>query len=140
MNNENNTIHRIDVDLICNFFLKFISSKALSFTDFVSFLYDSTLQDPAISVNFVLKMKVYRSIYDMALIRNEQNNAICIYNVISKNILQWDDGIFQYWFGDKDSYLRALQEFELNRAYLQDNLKKILEDPKLSKLPNNIFY
>ena len=29
-----------------------------------------------------------------------------IYDLISNEILQWDKEIFEYWFGDKESYLK----------------------------------
>lgn len=64
---------------------------------------------------------------------------IYIYDLISNEILQWDKVIFEYWFGDKESYLKRLQEYDKNRNCLLDNLKCNLDESKILKLHKYVF-
>ena len=117
-----------------------IPAQNISFDKFKSYLMEATVNDSTISSNFVLKMKIYRAIYDMALIRNDKKNALSISNLISKDMSQWEDDIFQYWFGDKNSYLKELQEYESNRKLLIENLTKNLEEKKIAKIPHYDYF
>lgn len=78
-------------------------------------------------------------IYDVALIRNDTETAIYIYDLISNEILQWDKEIFEYWFGDKESYLKKLKEYNKNRNSLLDNLKCNSDESKILKLHKYVF-
>ena len=115
----------------------FVPAQNISFEKLKSFLIEVTEKDSTISSNFVLKMKIYRMIYDVALIRNDTETAI--YDLISNEILQWDKEIFEYWFGDKESYLKRLQEYDKNRNCLLDNLKCNLDESKILKLHKYVF-
>ena len=117
----------------------FVPAQNISFEKLKSFLIEVTERDSTISSNFVLKMKIYRMIYDVALIRNDTETAIYIYDLISKEILQWYKEIFEYWFGDKKSYLKRLQEYGKNRNCLLDNLKCNLDESKILKLHKYVF-
>lgn len=118
----------------------FVPAQNISFEKLKSFLIEVTEKDSTISSNFVLKMKIYRMIYDVALIRNDTETAIYnIYDLISNEILQWDKEIFEYWFGDKESYLKRLQEYDKNRNCLLDNLKCNLDESKILKLHKYVF-
>ena len=117
----------------------FVPAQNISFEKLNSFLIEVTEKDSTISSNFVLKMKIYRMIYDVALIRNDTETAIYIYDLISNEILQWDKEIFEYWFGDKESYLKRLQEYDKNRNCLLDNLKCNLDESKILKLHKYVF-
>lgn len=117
----------------------FVPAQNISFEKLKSFLIEVTERDSTISSNFVLKMKIYRMIYDVALIRNDTETAIYIYDLISNEILQWDKEIFEYWFGDKKSYLKRLQEYGKNRNCLLDNLKCNLDESKILKLHKYVF-
>lgn len=117
----------------------FVPAQNISFEKLKSFLIEVTEKDSTISSNFVLKMKIYRMIYDVALIRNDTETAIYIYDLISNEILQWDKEIFEYWFGDKVSYLKRLQEYDKNRNCLLDNLKCNLDESKILKLHKYVF-
>ena len=117
----------------------FVPAQNISFEKLISFLIEVTKKDSTISSNFVLKMKIYRMIYDVALIRNDTETAIYIYDLISNEILQWDKEIFEYWFGDKESYLKRLQEYDKNRNCLLDNLKCNLDESKILKLHKYVF-
>ena len=117
----------------------FVPAQNISFEKLKSFLIEVTERDSTISSNFVLKMKIYRMIYDVALIRNDTETAIYIYDLISNEILQWDKEIFEYWFGDKESYLKKLKEYNKNRNSLLDNLKCNLDESKILKLHKYVF-
>lgn len=117
----------------------FVPAQNISFEKLKSFLIEVTEKDSTISSNFVLKMKIYRMIYDVALIRNDTETAIYIYDLISNEIMQWDKEIFEYWFGDKESYLKRLQEYDKNRNCLLDNLKCNLDESKILKLHKYLF-
>ena len=119
--------------------VSFVPAQNISFEKLKSFLIEVTEKDSTISSNFVLKMKIYRMIYDVALIRNDTETAIYIYDLISNEILQWDKEIFEYWFGDKESYLKRLQEYDKNRNCLLDNLKCNLDESKILKLHKYVF-
>lgn len=62
-----------------------------------------------------------------------------IYDLISNEILQWDKEIFEYWFGDKESYLKKLKEYNKNRNCLLDNLKCNSDESKILKLHKYVF-
>ena len=117
----------------------FVPAQNISFEKLKSFLIEVTERDSTISSNFVLKMKIYRMIYDVALIRNDTETAIYIYDLISNEILQWDKEIFEYWFGDKESYLKKLKEYNKNRNSLLDNLKCNSDESKILKLHKYVF-
>lgn len=117
----------------------FVPAQNISFEKLISFLIEVTKKDSTISSNFVLKMKIYRMIYDVALIRNDTETAIYIYDLISNEILQWDKEIFEYWFGDKESYLKKLKEYNKNRNSLLDNLKCNSDESKILKLHKYVF-
>ena len=117
----------------------FVPAQNISFEKLKSFLIEVTEKDSTISSNFVLKMKIYRMIYDVALIRNDTETAIYIYDLISNEILQWDKEIFEYWFGDKESYLKKLKEYNKNRNSLLDNLKCNSDESKILKLHKYVF-
>ena len=121
----------------CILQIPFFPAKNISLNDFMKFLYDKTIADSTISGNFVLKMKLY--IYSIALICKDYDSAAKIHQIISQNINQWDDGIFQYWFGDKQALLKSLQEYESNRNNLQINVQNNLLNKKIIKLPKFNF-
>ena len=54
----------------------FVPAQNISFEKLISFLIEVTKKDSTISSNFVLKMKIYRMIYDVALIHNDTETAI----------------------------------------------------------------
>lgn len=131
-----------DINAILHQFIlqiPFFPAKNISLNDFMKFLYDKTIADSTISGNFVLKMKLYKLIYSIALICKDYNSAAKINQIISQNINQWDDGIFQYWFGDKQALLKSLQEYESNRNNLQINVQNNLLNKKIIKLPKFNF-
>ena len=117
----------------------FLPAKNIVFTGFVNYLYNKTINAPNISNNFVLKMKIYKLIYNIALIHNKQDIVLSIIDIISNNISKWDDEIFQYWFGEKVVYLKTLKEFETNRKQLEQNYTEITKNSKISKLPTYSF-
>lgn len=85
----------------CVLQIPFIPAKDITSLDIIKFLYNKIIEDPGISGNFVLEMKVYTLIYNIALICNDYKSAENVYEQISQNINKWDDAIFRYWFGDK---------------------------------------
>ena len=117
----------------------FFPAQNIPFTKFADFLYNNTIEDPEISINFVDKLHIYKMIYNIALIRNKQEIALRIYNVISDNIWLWDDKIFKSWYGNKINYLRRLKDYESNRISLQNNININLAEPKIAKLPRMSF-
>ena len=123
----------------CVLQIPFIPAKDITSLDIIKFLYNKIIEDPGISGNFVLEMKVYTLIYNIALICNDYKSAENVYEQISQNINKWDDAIFRYWFGDKKNYLERLQEYDSNRINLQINIQNNLLNPKISKLPKYEF-
>ena len=117
----------------------FFPAQNIPFTKFADFLYNNTIEDPEISINFVDKLHIYKMIYNIALIRNKQEIVLRIYNVISDNIWLWDDKIFKSWYGNKINYLRGLKDYESNRISLQNNINMNLAEPKIAKLPKMSF-
>lgn len=102
---ENMTEYGVDFVLHqCQKQVPFIPARNIPFNDIVAFLH-RILKNSTFAGNFVLKMKVYRLIYSIALICNDFKTAESVYKTISQSIDQWDDTIFQYWYGDKKSYL-----------------------------------
>lgn len=127
------TIHQ------CSLQIPFVPARNFSHTEIIDFLYDQTITNPSISGNFVLKMKVYKLIYNIALIGNDYKSAANVHKEISQEINQWDNAIFKYWFGDKNSYLKSLQDYSSNKLILQKNIQNNLQDPKISKLLKHNF-
>ena len=123
----------------CVLQIPFIPAKDITSLDIIKFLYNKIIEDPGISGNFVLEMKVYTLIYNIALICNDYKSAENVYEQISQNINKWDDAIFRYWFGDKKNYLERLQEYDSNRINLQINIQNNLLNPTISKLPKYEF-
>ena len=62
--NSSFTIHQ------CSLQIPFVPARNFSHTEIIDFLYDQTITNPSISVNFVLKMKAYKLIYNIELIGN----------------------------------------------------------------------
>lgn len=124
----------------CQEQVSFIPAKNIPFNDITEFLYSRTIKDSTIAGNFVLKMKVYRLIYNAALICNDFKTAEKVYETISQSVDQWDNAIFQYWFGDKKSFLKQLQDYDSNRIALQTNLQSNLQNPKICKIPKYTFF
>lgn len=117
----------------------FSHSEDVSFIEFKNFMYSCILQRMEIKSNFVLQMKIYELLYGIALYRNDKETANNICKAISDNIIQWDDKIFQYWYGDKAEYLMRLMDFDSNRINLLDNVSLNLAEPKIGKLPQFSF-
>lgn len=110
-----------------------------SAADFVRFLYNIIATDKAIQANFILKMKIYELIYCVALYNNDVESAKDVYSQISSQISNWDTKIFNYWYGDKDTTLSKLLEFEPNRCRIIENVSLNTSDPKITKLPTYKF-
>lgn len=119
--------------------IPFNHSADVSFIGLREFLQYSIAHDVNIRSNFVLQMKIYELLYGIALYRNDQKTANNICKVISDNIIQWDDKIFQYWYGDKTEYLMCLMDFDSNRINLLNNVSLNLAEPKVQKLPHFSF-
>ena len=62
-----------------------------------------------------------------------------IYDLISNEILQWDKEIFEYWFGDKESYRKKIKDYNKHRNSLLDNLKCNSDESKILKLHKYVF-
>ena len=136
---ENMTEYGVDFVLHqCQKQVPFIPARNIPFNDIVAFLH-RILKNSTFAGNFVLKMKVYRLIYSIALICNDFKTAESVYKTISQSIDQWDDTIFQYWYGDKKSYLNQQQEYDSNKIILQTNLQNNLQNPKICKMPKYTF-
>lgn len=136
---ENMTEYGVDFVLHqCQKQVPFIPARNIPFNDIVAFLH-RILKNSTFAENFVLKMKVYRLIYSIALICNDFKTAESVYKTISQSIDQWDDTIFQYWYGDKKSYLNQQQEYDSNKIILQTNLQINLQNPKMCKVPKYTF-
>lgn len=147
LNNKNMDIYlpenmtEDDVDFVlhqCQKQVPFIPARNIPFNDIVAFLH-RILKNSTFAENFVLKMKVYRLIYSIALICNDFKTAESVYKTISQSIDQWDDAIFQYWYGDKKFYLNQQKEYDSNRIMLQTNLQINLQNPKICKVPKCTF-
>lgn len=107
--------------------------------DFVRVLYKIISTDKSMQTNFVLKMKIYELIYGVALYNNDIELAKDVYSQISSQISGWDTKIFNYWYGDKDTTLSKLLEFEPNRCRIIENVNLNTSDPKITKLPTYKF-
>ena len=107
--------------------------------DFVRGLYEIIATDKSIQTNFVLQMKIYELIYGIALYLNNIKIAKDVYIQISNQISGWDTKIFNYWYGDKDSTLTKLLEFESNKRRIVKNVDRNAYDPKVIKLPTYKF-
>lgn len=114
-------------------------SEDVSFTELRKYLKSCISNHVGIRSNFVLQMKIYELLYGIALYRDDKETANDICKTISDNIIQWDDKIFQYWYGDKAEYLLRLMDFDSNRINLFDNVSLNLAEPKVQKLPHFSF-
>lgn len=119
--------------------IPFNHSADVSFIGLREFLQYSIAHDVNIKSNFVLQMKIYELLYGIALYRNDEDTANDICKAISYNIMQWDDQIFQYWYGDKREYLTRLMDFDSNRVNFLNNFLQNLAEPKVRKLPQFSF-
>lgn len=90
--------------------------------------------DISINSNFLLKLKIYELIYGIAVYRNDIDVACNIYRTVSNQIFQWDTKIFEYWRGDKEEYLKKLEDYELNRTVIANNIWNNSMSPKIHKL------
>ena len=84
-------------------------------------------------------MKIYELIYGIALYLNNRELAQDIYIRISNQISCWDTKIFNYWYGDKDTIMSKLLEFEANKYRIVKNVDLNTFDPKVKKLPTYKF-
>lgn len=107
--------------------------------DFVRILHEIIANNKSIQNNFVLKMKIYELIYGIALYLNNIEIAQDVYLKISNQISSWDTKIFNYWYGDKDTTLSKLTEFETNRRRIVKNVDLNGSDHKVIKLPTYKF-
>lgn len=107
--------------------------------EFVRVLHGIIEADKSKQTNFVLKMKIYELIYGVALYLNNIKIAQNVYLQISNQISCWDTKIFNYWYGDKDSTLSELLEFETNKRIIVKNVDLNGSDPKVIKLPTYKF-
>lgn len=103
--------------------------------DFVRILYEIIATDKSIQPNFVLQMKIYELIYGVALYLNNIDISQDVYIQISNQISGWDTKIYNYWYGDKDTTLSKLLEFESNKRRIVKNVVLNSSDPKVKKLP-----
>lgn len=107
--------------------------------DFIWGLHEFIANDKSMQNNFVLKMKIYELIYGIALYLNNIEIAQDVYLQISNQISSWNTKIFDYWYGDKDTTLSKLTEFETNRRRIVKNVVLNGSDPKVIKLPTYKF-
>ena len=107
--------------------------------DFVRILYEIIATDKSIQTNFILQMKIYELIYGVALYLNNIDIAQDVYIHISNQVSGWDPKIFKYWYGDKDTTLSKLLEFESNKRRIVKNVVLNSSDPKVIKLPTYKF-
>ena len=107
--------------------------------DFIWGLHEFIANYKSMQNNFVLKMKIYELIYGIALYLNNIEIAQDVYLQISNQISSWDTKIFDYWYGDKDTTLSKLTEFETNRRRIVKNVDLNGSDPKVIKLPTYKF-
>ena len=107
--------------------------------DFVRILYEIIATDKSIQTNFILQMKIYELIYGVALYLNNIDISQDVYIQISNQISGWDTKIFKYWYGDKDTTLSKLLEFESNKRRIVKNVVLNSSDPKVIKLPTYKF-
>ena len=119
--------------------IPFNHSADVAFIGVREFMQYSIAHDVNIKSNFVLQMKIYELLYGIALYRDDKETANNICKTISDNIIQWDDKIFQYWYGDKAEYLMRLMDFDSNRINLLNNVSLNLAEPKVRKLPHFSF-
>lgn len=119
--------------------IPFSHSADIPYIKLVEFLQHCIAHDVSIKSNFVLQMKIYKLLYGIALYREDKETANNICKTVSDNIIQWDDKIFQYWYGDKREYLMHLMDFDTNRINLLDKVSQNSTDPKVRKLPQFSF-
>ena len=131
---------RDDIDFVDRCNLQFpLLSGSHSVEDFFRVLYEILVNDKSIQNNFVLQMKIYELIYGIALYLNNIKIAKDVYIQISNQISCWDTKIFKYWYGDKDTTLTKLLEFESNKRRIVKNVDRNAYDPKVIKLPTYKF-
>lgn len=119
--------------------IPFNHSADVSFFELRELLQSCIVHNIGIKNNFVLQMKIYELLYGIALYRDDKETANDICKAISDNILQWDDKIFKYWYGDKVEYLMRIMDFDSNRINLTDNVSLNLDEQKVQKLPHFSF-
>lgn len=107
--------------------------------DFGRVLYEIIATNKSTQTNFVLQMKIYELIYGVALYLNNIDIAQDVYIHISNQISGWDTKIFNYWYGDKDTTLSKLLEFEANKRRIAKNVDLNASDSKVIKLPTYKF-
>lgn len=129
-----------DIDFVerCNLHFPLLSGSH-SAEDFFRVLYEMLVNDKSIKNNFVLLMKMYELIYGIALYLNNIDIAQDVYIQISNQISSWDTKIFNYWYGDKDTTLSKLLEFEVNKCRIVKNVDLNASDSKVIKLPTYKF-
>jgi len=110
-------------------------SGSNTISEFVRILYEIIATDKSIQTNFILQMKIYELIYGVALYLNNIDIAQDVYIHISNQISGWDTKIFNYWYGNKDTTLSKLLEFESNKRRIVKNVDHNAYDPKVIKLP-----
>lgn len=128
----------INITLKCNTQFPLLSGSNTA-VDFVRGLHEIIANDKSLRNNFVLKIKIYELIYGIALFLNNIEIAQDVYLQISNQISSWDTKIFNYWYGDKDTTLSKLAEFETNRRRIVKNVDLNGSDPKVIKLPTYKF-
>ncbi len=110
-------------------------SGSNTISDFVRILYEIIATDKSIQTNFILQMKIYELIYGVALYLNNIDIVQDVYIQISNQISNWDTKIFNYWYGDKDTTLSKLLEFESNKRRIVKNVDHNAYHLKVIKLP-----
>ncbi len=110
-------------------------SESNTAADFVRVLYEIIATDKSMQTNFILQMKIYELIYGVALYLNNIDIVQDVYIQISNQISNWDTKIFNYWYGDKDTTLSKLLEYEANKRRIVKNVDHNAYDPKVIKLP-----
>ncbi len=108
--------------------------------DFVRVLYEIIATNKSTQTNFVLQMKIYELIYGIALYLNSIDVIKDVYIQIKNQISGWDTKIFNYWYGDKDTTLSKLLEFESNKRRIVKNVVLNASYPKVIKLPTYKFF
>ena len=106
----------------------------VSFDKLIKYFENIITTDISINSNFLLKLKIYELIYGIAVYRNDTDVACNIYRTVSNQISQWDTKIFEYWRGDKDMYLKRLEDYEQIRTVIANNIRNNLMSPKIHKL------
>lgn len=106
----------------------------ISFDRFVKYFDYLIARNNSINSNFLTKLKIYELIYGIAVYLNKDDVANHIHKTISNQISQWDTKIFEYWRGDKDLYLKKLEDYEQIRTIMTNNIWNNSMSPKIHKL------